>query len=323
MNDLFNLKEIVHLTRKKSLDLCKVLNSLPVTDNSPFGDTSIAHNYADHHFKASTPENEGSSFYSRVPGPCTVGVRSSSLSSGRGSSEGVGSRSGSGSGGAASRSSSSGHGGAGFPLPVTSVPANGRSSAPGPNSMTVTSGSHSSSGSNCSTGSLTGGMELNNTMLATTQRTGPNSVLVNGHSTGNHFHGGVTQRVTASAAPTECNVLPTYSGSSSSYQPTSFQSMAAHTPPAYTLRQIPPAHSVGYPYTSTAPTSESVRCVSGHNTLIHSTRSGTAHLPVFSLADCLMTPKRCFVMSVMRVLRMKTRGVLIDPEPTAVCTQTG
>ncbi|TGZ60370.1 hypothetical protein CRM22_008565 [Opisthorchis felineus] len=233
-------------------------SALPVTDNSPFGDTSIAHNYADHHFKASTPENEGSSFYSRVPGPCTVGVRSSSLSSGRGSSEGVGSRSGSGSGGAASRSSSSGHGGAGFPLPVTSVPANGRSSAPGPNSMTITSGSHSSSGSNCSTGSLTGGMELNNTVVATAQRTGPNNVLVNGHSTGNHFHGSVTQRVAASAAPTECNVLPTYTGSTSSYQPTSFQSMAVHTPPAYTLRQIPPAHSVGYPYASAAPTSESI-----------------------------------------------------------------
>ncbi|CAL8086307.1 unnamed protein product [Calicophoron daubneyi] len=106
-----------------------------------------------HHVKCGTPEHEVRPFLTRISGPVAVGPRSSSLSSGRGSSEGVLSRSGSGSGGAVSRSSSSGHGGAGGPLVPNNALNGSRSSAPGPNTV-IPPGSHSSSGSNCSTGSM-------------------------------------------------------------------------------------------------------------------------------------------------------------------------
>ncbi|RTG81665.1 uncharacterized protein DC041_0010671 [Schistosoma bovis] len=63
--------------------------------------------------KCCTPDTERVTSLTRISCSVDVGPRSSSLSSGRGSSEGIGSRSGSGSGGAVSRSSSSGHGGVG------------------------------------------------------------------------------------------------------------------------------------------------------------------------------------------------------------------
>ncbi|VDP69079.1 unnamed protein product [Echinostoma caproni] len=142
------------------------------TDSSPtgqcpfLGDTNVTTGScfsSPHHGKLTTTETETLPYFTRISGQqSAVGARSSSLSSGRGSSEGVGSRSGSGSGGAVSRSSSSGHGAGVGPLAAPSIATNERSSAPGPNA-TIPSVSHSSSGSNCSTGSLTAigpGMEL-------------------------------------------------------------------------------------------------------------------------------------------------------------------
>ncbi|CAH8528216.1 unnamed protein product [Heterobilharzia americana] len=75
--------------------------------------------------KCCTPEAErappSATYITRSSGLCDTAARSSSLSSGRGSSEGIGSRSGSGSGGAVSRSSSSGHGGASGGIPMSTI----------------------------------------------------------------------------------------------------------------------------------------------------------------------------------------------------------
>ncbi|TNN07272.1 Serine/threonine-protein kinase PAK 3 [Schistosoma japonicum] len=106
--------------------------------------------------KCCTPEVEHVASLTRISCSVDPGPRSSSLSSGRGSSEGIGSRSGSGSGGAVSRSSSSGHGGAGG-IQISAI-VHGSSAAIQPSS------SYSSSGSNSSTGSappaVVNGIEL-------------------------------------------------------------------------------------------------------------------------------------------------------------------
>ncbi|KAK4469971.1 hypothetical protein MN116_007468, partial [Schistosoma mekongi] len=109
--------------------------------------------------KCCTPEVERVASLTRISCSVDPGPRSSSLSSGRGSSEGIGSRSGSGSGGAVSRSSSSGHGGAGgIQMSAVVHGPTGSSAAIPPSS------SYSSSGSNSSTGSapsaVVNGIEL-------------------------------------------------------------------------------------------------------------------------------------------------------------------
>ncbi|CAH8843422.1 unnamed protein product [Trichobilharzia szidati] len=108
--------------------------------------------------KCSTPEMEraaNSTCITRISGSGdNIGPRSSSLSSGRGSSEGIGSRSGSGgSGGAVSRSSSSGHGGA---TAMILCPSSSVNTAIPPSSSYSSSGSNSSTGSNPSASNVSG-----------------------------------------------------------------------------------------------------------------------------------------------------------------------
>ncbi|CAH8490192.1 unnamed protein product [Schistosoma turkestanicum] len=112
-----------------------------------------------------TPDTERITSITRISCSVEVGPRSSSLSSGRGSSEGIGSRSGSGSGGAVSRSSSSGHGiGGSVQMSGMVLSPSGGSSAAIPlsNSYGSPSSSHSSSAGSAPTApsAVINGVEL-------------------------------------------------------------------------------------------------------------------------------------------------------------------
>ncbi|TPP67674.1 p21-activated kinase 1 [Fasciola gigantica] len=201
-----------------------------------------------HHGKLTTPETETLSYFTHISGPHgPVGARSSSLSSGRGSSEGVGSHSGSGSGGAVSRSSSSGHGGAGVGslIAPTTTGATERASAPGPNT-TMQSVSHSSSASNCSTGSLSAGMEVN---LAASHRSIPTSLPTANMCSSHQFCSSITNPARSvpavaghSLTNTDFTVLPSYSSSHMTVQPP-LLSPLAHAPNSAHGMQPPHAES--------------------------------------------------------------------------------
>lgn len=178
-----------------------------------------------HHGKPSTPENESLPYFTHISGhQGTVGARSSSLSSGRGSSEGVGSRSGSGSGGAVSRSSSSGHGGAGVSSLIAPATTGAGEVSNIPIQITAThSVSHSSSASNCSTGSLSAGMETN---LVPNHRSIPTNLPAANVCSSHQFCSPVAnspRSVSAGAAhaltSADFSVLPSYSSSHVISQP--------------------------------------------------------------------------------------------------------
>ncbi|CAH8528224.1 unnamed protein product [Dicrocoelium dendriticum] len=136
---IFEMLTKQNATREKYMLACS--EGFQFSDYSPTGQRNVPGDsnsitntgFLTAHLKASTPERECIPHFTHASG--TVGVRSSSLSSGRGSSDGVRSHSGSGSAGAASRSSSSGHGGAGFPTATVILTNNFRRSAAAPNTL--------------------------------------------------------------------------------------------------------------------------------------------------------------------------------------------
>ncbi|KAF5397342.1 hypothetical protein PHET_09700 [Paragonimus heterotremus] len=231
----------------------------PTGHKTPYMDSG----FGAHPTKSGTPEHECVSLITRLPTPGAIGMRSSSLSSGRGSSEGVASRSGSGSGGAVSRSSSSGHGGAGFPPQVAGqvIRTGDCSSAPGLTVTSIPSEGHSSLDSNCSTGSLTGVAGTAEHDLSNTSRNGPGNSASNFTASGDYFPGPSTNNarvapssVSYNVGTPDFNVLPAYTGSHAS--PTSIIN-DTHPPSAMSsgpLRQLPSSTTPLVPVRSTSGT---------------------------------------------------------------------
>ncbi|KAF7256035.1 hypothetical protein EG68_06654 [Paragonimus skrjabini miyazakii] len=231
----------------------------PTGHKTPYMDSG----FGVHPAKSGTPEHECVSLITRLPTPGAIGMRSSSLSSGRGSSEGVASRSGSGSGGAVSRSSSSGHGGAGFPPQVAGqVSTTGDcSSAPGLTVTSIPSEGHSSLDSNCSTGSLTGVTGTAEHDSSNTSRNGPGNLASNFTASADYFPGPFANSalvalpsVSYSVGAPDFSVLPAYTGSHVS--PTSIIN-DTHPPSAMSsgpLRQLPPSTIPLVPVRSTSGT---------------------------------------------------------------------